>query len=156
MLQIAHKQLVQEPKYALDFIAQEVRQSMQMLFTSVNEVVMFYEQVQPSARKVVQILKCEPSNASEAAAFRYFTQYIRAQSDKNLMKFLRYLTGSDIICMDKITVSFSKLEGLQRRIIAHTCGPVVELPSTYSAYREFRLEMDNTLASTEAWKMDIV
>ena len=45
-----------------------------------------------------------------------------------------------------ITVDFTKLEGLGRRPIAHTCGCVLKLPSAYDSYAEFRAEFTNVLA----------
>ena len=37
----------------------------------------------------------------------------------------------------------------------HTCGPVLELPATYTSYREFRFEWGNLIPSGYDLKMDI-
>ena len=43
-------------------------------------------------------------------------------------------------------VQFNKVrKGLGRAPIAHTCGPVLELPSTYCSYNELRGEFTNLL-----------
>ena len=55
-----------------------------------------------------------------------------------LEKFLRFTTGMDILVGKNIEVTFIKCEGLGARPIAHTCRPVLEIPSTYSNYVEFR------------------
>lgn len=72
-----------------------------------------------------------------------------------LRRLLRFVTGSDIICVTKIEVIFTVLEGLQRRPVAHTCGSVLELPCTYNSYPELRVEMENVLMSNY-YTMDIV
>lgn len=72
-----------------------------------------------------------------------------------LRRFLRFVTGSDVICVTKVEVIFTALEGLARRPIAHTCGSVLELPCTYNSYPELRVEMENVLTSNY-YTMDIV
>ena len=52
-------------------------------------------------------------------------------------------------------MEFTKLEGLGRRPIAHTCGCVLEIPSTYDSFSEFGAEFTNVLAK-EKWQNDIV
>ena len=66
-----------------------------------------------------------------------------------------FITGADAICVSYINVDFTKLERLGRRPIAHTCGCVLELPSTYDSYAEFRAEFTNVLAK-EKWQNDIM
>ena len=56
--------------------------------------------------------------------------------------------------VDGISVRFVNLRGAGRRPIAHTCGPNLELPTTYNAYREFRAEWDAVLSS-EYLAMDL-
>ena len=47
------------------------------------------------------------------------------------------------MCFEKIEVTFSNLKGAQRRVIAHTCGPMIEVPATYESYCEFKEEFLN-------------
>ena len=56
-------------------------------------------------------------------------QYIRSLGDFESTKFLRFLTGSDIIIIENTEVSFSAMEGLATRPIAHTCARMLELPN---------------------------
>lgn len=51
------------------------------------------------------------------------------------------------MCVDKIDISFVNFTGLGRKFIAHTCGPTIELPSTYECYPEFRMELKNQLSN---------
>ena len=57
-----------------------------------------------------------------------------------LKSFLRYVTGAGVLCVACISVQFSTLDGLARWLIAHTCGSVLELPSTYNTFPELREE----------------
>ena len=66
-----------------------------------------------------------------------------------------FVTGAYVICVSAIHVEFSKLEGLGRRPITHTCGSVLELPSTYDSYAELRAEFTNVLAPGK-WQNDIM
>ena len=92
----------------------------------------------------------EPQNNGQREAISYFKRYLRGLDTERLMKVLRFLTGATVICVDKIT----SLDGFERRPIAHTCEPSLELPSTYRNFPEFRQEMNNILDS-EFWEMDI-
>ena len=66
-----------------------------------------------------------------------------------------FTTGADAICVSHINIDFKKLEGLGRCPIAPTCGCVLELPSTYDSYAEFRAEFTIVLAK-EKWQNDIM
>ncbi len=48
-----------------------------------------------------------------------------------------------------------KTEGFCSRPIAHTCGPVLELPCSYANYVELRGEFTNIL-NRGSWEMDIM
>ena len=72
----------------------------------------------------------DPKNERDRASYRFFMQYIRSLGFEST-KLLRFLTGSDIIIIENIEVSFSAMEGLARRPIANTCAPMLELPNSY-------------------------
>ena len=67
-------------------------------------------------------------------------QYIRSLEDFESTKLLRFLTGSDIMIIENIEVSFSTMESLARRPIAHTCAPMLELPNSCQNVCELREE----------------
>lgn len=54
---------------------------------------------------------------------------------------------------NKLEVTFTKFEGAACRPIAHTCGPFLELPSTYSNFDELREQFNNILEK-DMWEMD--
>ena len=96
----------------------------------------------------------DPQNNGQRDAISYLKRYLRGLNDERLRKVLRYLTGANVICVDRIYVTFTCLDGFERRPIAHTCAPSLELPSTYQNFPEFRQEMNNIIDS-EFWEMDI-
>lgn len=51
---------------------------------------------------------------------------------------------------------FTAVDGLGRRPVAHTCGPVLELPWTYASYPELRAEFDSVLAEKSAYTFTIL
>ena len=55
--------------------------------------------------------------------------------------------------VDKIEVTVTKLD-FGRRPVAHTCGPLLELPSTYLSYPELRNEFDSILANESCFVMN--
>ena len=51
--------------------------------------------------------------------------------DKLCLICFSFLTGSNVMTCELISVTFSMLEGTGRRPIIRTCGPIIELSSTY-------------------------
>ena len=73
-----------------------------------------------------------------------------------LRKCLRYCTGSDVILVDKIAVEFVACSTIARRPIVRTCAPMMELPSSYASYCEFREEMQNIPNSCDNWGIEMI
>ena len=72
-----------------------------------------------------------------------------------LKHLLEFLTGSELLIVDEIKVSFTKNDStFARRSIAHICGPCLELPSTYSNFCKVREEFTPILKKS-TWEMDI-
>ena len=61
---------------------------------------------------------------------------------------MHFVTGSSVCTVRRIDVSFNTLSGLARRPVAHTCDPLLELPSTYMNYSEFYSEFQAILSET--------
>ena len=151
---IAHKELIQRPKYATDNMAIGCQDFMLSHFISVEKILITYQDMEPTPRKVLKMITATPNGNAEATSLRYFQQYVRGQNSTSLKKLLRFLTGSEAVTVDKIEVTFTKLEGFGRRPVAHTCGPLLELPSTYLSYPELRNEFDSILANESCFVMN--
>jgi hypothetical protein len=154
LLHIAHQELIQKPKYSMDKMSRTCGQ-LRILLPDCQEIANMYNVKKATVRKVLKLFNASPANAVQEQCFKYLQQFVRAQDDRSLRLFLRYLTGSDSICVDRISVSFTKTEGTSRGLIAHTCGPAIELPSTYLSYPEFRSEMESVLSNPESFRMDV-
>ncbi len=156
MLKAGHKQIIQLPKYALDNMSKETKHIFRETFKSPVDILQMYEDKRPTTRRILKLLDVSPQSQAESKCLRFLQQYIRGLDVVGLRKMLRFVTGSDVVCVDKIQVIFTSLDGLVRRPVAHTCGPVLELPSTYSSYPELRSEMESIFSSTHALVVDNV
>ena len=70
-----------------------------------------------------------------------------------------FLTGSNVIPCESflVTCTFIMLEGgAGRRPIIKTCGPILELPSTYQSYSELAEEFSSFINEKGAWSFIIV
>ena len=61
----------------------------------------------------------------------YLRQYVGNMRHEELQSFLRFVTGSSVCTANKL-VSFSNMEGLGRRPVAHTCGYTIQLSTSYA------------------------
>ncbi|XP_060774037.1 uncharacterized protein LOC132884236 [Neoarius graeffei] len=152
---MAHKAILQEPKYIIDCF------STPMEFCSINcqtkEVYCLCMRQRRPQAKVSQLLETTNMVLSqrEQATFNHLQRYIKNADQTKAEKILRFCTGSSVMCVDKIMVCFNAETGLNRRPVAHTCGATLEVPCTYSSYPEFRTEFDNILSSNY-FQMDIL
>ena len=82
-------------------------------------------------------------------------RYIKSLDEVALKAFLQFTTVSDVIAVTEITVSFNSLDRAHRSPIARTCGPVLEVPTTYQSYNELAEEFSNLISNKEAWGFTI-
>ena len=125
---------------------------------SVEEFYNLYMAVNATPKAVLAILD-EPyfENSCEARIFGYLQQFIGNMSNEEVRRFLRYTTGSTALLAEHISVTFNVMSGLGRRPIAHTCGCILELPTSYLCYPEFEKEFDCILSDDEyTWEMHAV
>lgn len=156
ILTMAHKALLQEPKFIIDCFHNIIHTSVPTVITK-DSIMGLYGSKRPTIKKVVQMIKpsTESPSPQEQTALNYLLRYVRNIDQRKLEIFLRFCTGSTVLCKDTMEVTFSTLCGLSRRPVAHTCGAVLELPCTYSSYPEFPKEFDSVL-SGDCFTMDIV
>ena len=119
VLQIAHKEIIQKPKCALDKMAFDTRSKLSLYFPDPLSVEEIYEEKVPTVKKVLKIIQSFPDSREETDCLKYFQRYIKAQeSPAALKRLLRFVTGSDVLTVDKITITFTNTDGLARRPIA--------------------------------------
>lgn len=156
LLKVAHKQLIQKPRYACEKMSLIAGASLKEAFVSTEHVLIMYENKKPTTKKLLKLLQASPSTQAETQSFRFLQQYIRGLDEVGLRRMLRFITGSDVICVDQIDIMFTSSDGLACRPIAHTCGPVLELPWTYASYPELRTAFDNILMTNASFEFSIV
>lgn len=152
--EIAHKELIQKPQYIADCWI-PVLSIIQVTIPTTDVLRKIYDERKPTTAKVLSLLNSTPSNPAENEAFSNLKRFIRSLDDQKLSAFLSFTTATDVILTSKIDVTFTNLEGLQRRPVAHTCGCTLEVPSTYANFCEFREEFSNVL-NVGTWQIDIV
>ena len=155
ILEISHKELIQIAQYIIDSWKTPVKNT--NIFdniSTVDDLKRLYERCKPTVKRVLGLIDAKPSFGPQRDVLSYLKRYIRGLQEEKLTKFLRFCTGATIICIEKIVVDFSNLEGLERRPIAHICGATLELPTAYSSFPQFREEMNNILSS-DFWDIDI-
>ena len=123
--------------------------------TELDHLLQIYKASNSSASNVLQVLEEPPfSDELQSSIYGYLLQYIGNMQPHDVRKFLRFVTGSSALIVDKISITFNGLSGVARRPIAHTCSCVLELPVSYSTYIEFSCEFDQILSSEMSWIMD--
>ncbi|KAL3872278.1 hypothetical protein ACJMK2_040212 [Sinanodonta woodiana] len=159
IVQIAHKVLIQESKYALNVISGAGESVWQIDFPDTESILTMYGRLDPTIPKVKERLCASPRTKEENDSIGFLHRFIRERNTLQLrtpLRLLRFFTGSDVICVDKIDIQFIVRHGKGRLPSIHTCGPMFELPSTYANYPDFRSGWESMLDSKECMEMNIV
>ena len=146
LVEIANQELLQKPHVMFATwqpIVQELKQYPQ--FQTIAGIQGFYDRINLTNKKVLNLLEAQPNTEAERDALKFLQRYIRGLDNAKLIQFLRFTTASVVLITNKIEVSFTRLEGASFRPIAQTCGPLLELPSTYSNFVELRQQFNNIL-----------
>lgn len=152
--EIAIQELIQKPHVMISTrqpSVPELKQDPQ--FQSVSGIQGLYDTLNPTNKKVLETLVVNTD--AERDALKFMQRYIRGLDNGKLIQFIRFTTASDVLITNKLEVTFTKFECAACRPIAHTCGPLLELPSTYSNFVELREQFNNILEK-DIWEMDIV
>ncbi|XP_044179577.1 uncharacterized protein LOC122961059 [Acropora millepora] len=155
--ELAHQEIIQKPRYVMNCWAPILKPMISLPdFQSVVTLENLYDIKRPTAKKILKLIKSEPATDQERQCLDHLKKYIRSLQGKSLSLFLQFITGSDIISCDTIEVAFSALDGASRRPVAHTCGPLLEIPSSYQSYNELSEEFSELMQHKEAWHFNIV
>ncbi|XP_063426966.1 uncharacterized protein LOC134710525 [Mytilus trossulus] len=150
--ELAHKELIQQPRYVIECFRSELRQ----LQVTPGKLQQIYQEMKPTSKEILKSLSV-PENMKEAERLcaGFLKRYIKDLDGEKQKAFLRFCTCSDVLLGMKITIEFFESKGFTRSPIAHTCGRVLQIPSTYDTYPSFRSEF-NYLLNSKVWVMDIV
>lgn len=155
--QLAHQELIQKPKYISNcWKPIVVSLKGQSEFMSLEAMKQLYEAKKPTTKKVIKLLVATPSDDAQRNCLDNLKRYIKSLNESSLKRFLQFTTGSNLVTVRSILVTFSTLDGALRRPIAHTCGPTLEVPTAYQTYNELAEEFSNVINNKESWSLTIV
>ena len=133
--ELAHQELAQKPKYVIHcwtpIFSQLKHDPSFKTIESLNEL---YKSKEPTAKKIIKLLQVEPNTDAERQCLDHLKRFIKSLEGEQLARFLQFCTASDVIACDFISVTFTNLDGFQRRPGARTCLPRIEIPTTYESY----------------------
>ena len=159
VLELAHQELIQKPRYITNCwspILKTLQNDANSIFSTPQQVEQLYEEKQPTAKKVNKLFIASVSTDAERQSLDFLKRYVKSLEKKALERFLHFLTGSDVLTCDSIEITFTTLHGFSRRPIAHTCGPTLELPTTYECFAELAEEFTSIMRESTSWSFDIV
>lgn len=154
ILELAHQEIVQKPRYVANCWS-PLFMILRKLIKTNDGLSKLYEERKPTPKKVIKVLEANPVSDAERCCFDHLKRYLKSL-EGHISSFLRFVTGSDILICSTIKVTFSSLDGLSRRPVAHTCGPVLDLPSTYQSYNELVEEFSSILSDNSSLSFNIV
>ncbi|CAC5373833.1 unnamed protein product [Mytilus coruscus] len=134
---LAHKAIFQEPHFVIDswkcFLSKRLTTKL-----SKEHFDTICEKLAPTPRKVIYIISYPTDmGVLESTVSKHLQRFIKDLDNNSLSDFLRFVTGSDLLIKNCISVRFVDLHGIARRRIAHTCRCVLELPNLYANYPDF-------------------
>ena len=127
---MAKQELIQKPHLIAHFWANNFKYfKHEEDFQSVQNITKFYEKLLATPKRIIGLIEAKPSNESEKESLGYLKQYIRGLYQSLLKKFLKFVSGSDLVTFTKINVSFTvPANEFQRRAIeAYMCIYVAHL-----------------------------
>ena len=126
-------------------------------FSTSEQLCNLYDKLEPTTKKVIALINSNPENNAERDTLQYFKRYIRGLGNAELKHMLQFLTGSELIVVESLEVTFIKdlSSTFSRRPIVHICGPSLELSSSYNNFCELREEFCAIMKNSTFW-LDIV
>ena len=154
--EIARQELIQKPHIMANCWRNILAPlKMKPAFQSMNTLYEFYDQVNPSCGKILNLIVASPNTEIEKESLNYLKRYIKVLDSPMLKRLLQFISGSDVITIDVIEVNFVTFESsLLRRPVARTCSAMIQLPTGYNNFYELREEFTHVLSSN-AWEMNI-
>ena len=152
VLKTAHQNLIQESHYPLEHITATARLTLLLYMPDIKAVREMYIAKQPTTANVLKLIKSTPTNGPEEKVLGFLKLYIKSLDAPTLLKFLRFVTGADVMCANHIEICFNRTPpGAGRVPVAHTCGPSLD-----SAYRELKADFTHILQVKNCLIMKLV
>ena len=99
---------------------------------SAHVILNFYKCASPIGEKAPALFEENCQRDQKKQCLKHLKGYIKNCDSTDVQRLLRVMREADIILVEQIKIGYSSLIGISRRPIFCTCGPVVQLSSTYS------------------------
>ncbi|KAJ7380549.1 hypothetical protein OS493_009016 [Desmophyllum pertusum] len=93
-------------------------------------------------------------NQAKDRVFNFLIRFLKSCTKEMAIAFLRYCTGSNVMVVPRIEVSFVDVSGLARRPVAHTCTARLDLSTSYESYASFCREFSKILTNEDAFRFN--
>ncbi|XP_071175740.1 uncharacterized protein [Mytilus edulis] len=154
LLKIARNELCVKPRALCEKMRQGIPEDHFDRFwcrLTIDHIDLLHARLKPSADKILNCLKPAVPfgdlTRRRRRVYEFFQEFIEKLGDEDLQLLLQLITGQSCVPKRTIQVEFSELGGVQRRPVFHTCSYMVELPDTYTNYKDFEQEMNNIMHS---------
>ena len=107
--ELAHQEIIQHPRYVANSFRQVFKVVTIHPFESKEDLVEFCKKREPTNKKVIRALKASTSdtmNDAKRNVFSHLHRYIKSLSKQDLVLFLRFVTGAEIMAENEIVVAF--------------------------------------------------
>ncbi|KAL3866442.1 hypothetical protein ACJMK2_043738 [Sinanodonta woodiana] len=131
--EIAHKEILQEPRFVIESWRKVFGTNLEI---DQNELCDIFIEKQPTVNKILNALNFpDVMDCGQQSTANYLKRFVKGLDKKGMENFLLFCTGSNLMS-EKITVEFTRLYGFERRPVAHTCGSILQMPSTYETFSD--------------------
>ena len=154
--ELGHQELLQKPKYIANAFAEVFRYcpQLQNLFPRPKELSEFYKERAPTSLTVVKALKVNDLTDIQRSVLHFLHGFIKSLNQKDLCRFLKFVTGGDILPDHPIQVISTENIILAPR--SRTCVPQLELQDTYNCYNKLAEESTNILKSSDSFLFSFI
>jgi hypothetical protein len=162
IIELATRELLVKPSYICNLINSGIPEEYKQSFWQrlhIQNLTLMYNSCIPTAAKVVKCLKTSENNAQcpeKMTIFCFLQRFVNSLNRELLERFLHYVTGTNLLSTQSITVIFSNASGLARRPIVHTCANTLELSTQYDAFSEFHSEFISVLNDDRSFEMTAI
>ncbi|XP_078591200.1 uncharacterized protein LOC144870652 isoform X1 [Branchiostoma floridae x Branchiostoma japonicum] len=155
---VAEFKVFEEPKSAILGIASGFGEASAEVFKQVNteDIHALYSSLQPTANNIIGKLELttQSKRGEGPRVFSMLTSFLYNSNEDVCRKFLRYVTGSNLLSMDQIKV---RVDPGVRGIESHTCFNEIALPTFQecSTQEEFNHVWMTLLEDSAAWEYNL-
>ena len=98
---------------------------------TIDCLLCLYNAMHVTPRRVLKVIIGMTS--SQARVFGYLIQFVGNMKIDQVRRFLRFVMEGSALVVDKITIEFNSLAGMNHRPIVHTCASLLQLPTCYTS-----------------------